>query len=118
MVVDEQIILQIFGGILKKPSILTEVDVYRLDTTDFYTHFQKILFAALSNMVSNGLQRISVADVDTYLQEHGDAYQVFTKNNGIEYLQDAEELSDEENFEYYYKKLKKFNALRDLQKMG
>lgn len=118
MVVDEQIILQIFGGILKKPSILTEVDVYRLDTTDFYTHFQKILFAALANMVSNGLQRISVADVDTYLQEHGDAYQVFTKNNGIEYLQDAEELSDEDNFEYYYKKLKKFNALRDLQKMG
>ena len=49
MVVDEQIILQIFGGILKKPSILTETDVYRLDTTDFYTHFQKILFASLQD---------------------------------------------------------------------
>lgn len=118
MVVDEQIILQIFGGILKKPSILTETDVYRLDTTDFYTHFQKILFASLVNMVSNGLQRITVADVDTYLQQHGEAYQTFTKNNGIEYLQDAEELSDVDNFEYYYKKLKKFNAIRDLQKMG
>lgn len=118
MVVDEQIILQIFGGILKKPSILTETDVYRLDTTDFYTHFQKILFASLANMVSNGLQRITVADVDTYLQQHGEVYQTFTKNNGIEYLQDAEELSDVDNFEYYYKKLKKFNAIRDLQKMG
>lgn len=118
MVVDEQIILQIFGGILKKPSILTETDVYRLDTTDFYTHFQKILFASLANMVGNGLQRITVADVDTYLQQHGEAYQTFTKNNGIEYLQDAEELSDVNNFEYYYKKLKKFNAIRDLQKMG
>lgn len=118
MVVDEQIILQIFGGILKKPSILTETDVYRLDTTDFYTHFQKILFASLANMVGNGLQKITVADVDTYLQQHGDAYQTFTKNNGIEYLQDAEELSDVDNFEYYYKKLKKFNAIRDLQKMG
>lgn len=118
MVVDEQIILQIFGGILKKPSILTEVDVYRLDTTDFYTHFQKILFASLANMVSNGLQRIGVADVDTYLQQHEDAYQIFNKNNGIEYLQDAEELCDVDNFDYYYKKLKKFNALRDLQRMG
>ena len=42
----------------------------------------------------------------------------FEKNNGIEYLQDAEYVSDVSNFPYYYKRLKKFNLLDDLKKQG
>ena len=57
-------------------------------------------------------------DVDNYLKNIPGAYNIFQKDNGIEYLNDCEELSSLANFDYYYNKLKKLNCLRDLKKMG
>ena len=40
------------------------------------------------------------------------------KTRGHEYLEDAEEFAEVENFDYYYGHLKKINALKDLEKIG
>ena len=42
----------------------------------------------------------------------------FNGDNGIEYLQDALEFSDENNFPFYYKRLKMFNLLNSLSQLG
>lgn len=118
MNLDKNTILQIFGSLMKNPLLLSEVDKYSLTPQDFSTNFEKYIFAAISNLYQNGAERISVVDIDNYLVSHEAVYGVFTENNGIEYLNDAEELATLENFNYYYNKLKKYNAIRDLKVMG
>lgn len=118
MNLDKNTILQIFGSLMKNPLLLAEVDKYSLTPQDFSTNFEKYIFAAINNLYQNGAERISVVDIDNYLVSHEAVYGVFTENNGIEYLNDAEDLATLENFNYYYNKLKKYNAIRDLKLMG
>lgn len=116
--VDKNSILQIFGSLMKHPQYLSETDKYNLSLDDFYYKFDKYVFAAIDNLYRGGAQRIQPIDVENYLQSNGAAATIFKNNNGIEYLQDADYLAEEKNFEFYYKRLKKVNLLTRLQKNG
>ena len=116
--VDKNSILQIFGSLMKKPNLLSESDKYQLTLDDFYYKFDKYVFAAIENLYRGGANRIQPIDVENYLQTNGAASIIFKKNNGIEFLQDAEYLSELQNFDFYYKRLKKINLLTKLQDNG
>lgn len=116
--VDRNSIMQIFGSLMKHPQYLSETDRYSLSLDDFYYKFDKYIFAAIDNLYRNGAQRIQPIDVENYLQTNAAASTIFKNNNGIEYLQDADYLAEEKNFEFYYKRLKKVNLLSRLQKNG
>ena len=116
--VDKNSIMQIFGSLMKHPQYLSETDRYNLSLDDFYYKFDKYVFAAIDNLYRNGAQRIQPIDVENYLQTNAAASTIFKSNNGIEYLQDADYLAEEKNFEFYYKRLKKVNLLTRLQKNG
>lgn len=118
MKLDKQTTLQIFGSLMKNPLLLTEVENYNLTPSDFETTFEKYIFGAIYNLTINGVGKITVVDIDNYLSERPAIYETFKNNNGIEYLQDAEDLSDSDNFKYYYNKLKKYNLLKDLKMEG
>jgi len=117
-VVDKNSILQLFGSLMKRPQFLSETDKYQLSLDDFYYKFDKYIFAAIENLYRGGANRIQPIDVENYLQSNGAASVIFKQNNGIEYLQDAEYLSETQNFEFYYKRLKKINLLTKLQNDG
>ena len=116
--VDKNSILQLFGSLMKRPQFLSETDRYQLSLDDFYYKFDKYIFAAIENLYRGGANRIQPIDVENYLQSNGAASIIFKQNNGIEYLQDAEYLSETQNFEFYYKRLKKINLLTKLQNEG
>lgn len=118
MIVDKQCIQQVLGGLLKKPQYLSQIDKYNLSISDFSTRFERYIFTAIQGLYYNGAKNINPIDIENYLSEDEVAKRTFIVQNGIDYLQDIEELCDEENFDYYYKKLKKFNLLRDLEKQG
>lgn len=118
MLTDKNSIIQIFGSLMKNPLLLAETDKYILSLEDFSNSFEKYIFSAIYNLYQMGAQKISVIDIDSYLENHEVSYEIFKKNNGIEYLNDCEDLSQLDNFKYYYTRLKKINVLRDLQKMG
>lgn len=118
MLVDKNLSLQILGSLMKKPDLLIDSDKYFLLPEDFQTSFERNIFSAIFNLYQNGATRINSVDVDNYLKNIPGAYNIFQKNNGIEYLNDCEELSNIANFDYYYNKLKKLNCLRDLKKIG
>ena len=118
MIIDKNSILQIFGSLMKHPQYLGETDRYNLTLDDFYYRFDKYVFAAIDNLYRGGAQRIQPIDVENYLQSNGAASTIFKQNNGIEYLQDADYLSEENNFPFYYNRLKKINLLNQLQKNG
>lgn len=116
--VDKNSILQIFGSLMKHPQYLSETDKYNLTLDDFYYKFDKYVFAAINNLYRGGAQRIQPIDIENYLQTNGAASVIFKQNNGIEYLQDADYLAEEKNFDFYYMRLKKVNLLTTLQKNG
>ena len=116
--VDKNSILQLFGSLMKRPQFLSETDKYQLSLDDFYYKFDKYIFAAIENLYRGGANRVQPIDVENYLQSNGAASVIFKQNNGIEYLQDAEYLSETQNFEFYYKRLKKINLLTKLQNDG
>ena len=116
--VDKNSILQLFGSLMKRPQFLSETDKYQLSLDDFYYKFDKYIFAAIENLYRGGANKIQPIDIENYLQSNGAASVIFKQNNGIEYLQDAEYLSEIQNFEFYYKRLKKINLLTKLQNDG
>lgn len=116
--VDKSSVMQIFGSLMQHPQFLSEVDRYKLDLDDFYYKLDKYIFAAIENLYRNGAKKIQPIDVENYLQSNGTAAVIFKQQNGIEYLQDAEYLSEPQNFEYYYNRLKKFNLLTRLKDKG
>lgn len=116
--VEKSTILQIFGALMKHPQYLSETDKYNLTPDDFYYKLDKYIFVAIDSLYRNGATRIQPIDVENYLRTNESASIVFKQQKGIEYLQDADYLSAEENFPYYYKKLKKFNLLQSFKDKG
>ena len=116
--VEKSTILQIFGALMKHPQYLSETDKYNLTPDDFYYKLDKYVFVAIDSLYRNGATRIQPIDVENYLRTNDSATVVFKQQKGIEYLQDADYLAAEENFPYYYKKLKKFNLLQSFKDKG
>lgn len=103
---------------MRHPQYLSEKDKYNLTINDFSTHFDKCVFSAIYNLYQGGAAIITVTDIDNYLNTHEVSKAVFEKEDGVSYLQDALDFTQVENFPFYYRRLKKFNCLKDLQKMG
>ena len=116
--VDRSTILQIFGSLMKHPQYLSESDKYNLTLQDFFYKLDRFIFAAIENLYRDGAERIQPIDVENYLSTNDSAKLIFKQQKGIEYLQDAEYLSEVQNFPYYYKKLKKFNLLTSFKEQG
>lgn len=118
MIDDKQVILQIFGNLIKNPLILGQVDKYSLTPEDFTRAFDKNLFAVIYSMWENGARALTPFDIENKIKETPSAYEIWEKTNGSDYLTDCMDLAETGNFEYYYTKLKKLNLLRGLKKMG
>ena len=118
MLNDKNCIRQIFGALMKKPQLLSEVDKYSLTLLDFNSKVEKYIFTAIVGLYNNGAEKISCFDVENYLDSNSAAKESFKAYNCIEFLQDAEEFCNEDNFPFYYNQLKKINLLRDLKRQG
>ena len=116
--VDKRTVQQLLGSLMKKPQLLSQVDKYSFVLTDFPSRFEKYIYSAIEGLYRNGATNIQPIDVENFLSTNQSAAVVFKEKNGIEYLQDIIELSEIENFDYYYGKFKKLNLLKDLQKSG
>lgn len=110
--------MQVFGCLMKNPLLFAQIDKYKFGINDFDNKFTKIIFSSLYNMFLDGARTITILDIDNYLNSYRDLKITFEENNGIQYIQDCEEISDLINFDYYYTRVKKFSALRALQKDG
>ena len=116
--IDKSTIYQVLCGLMLKPSYLMDTEHYNLSPDDFTTLFEKYIFAAIYNLQRNGAETISIVDIDNYFEPHAEAKELFEKNHGIEVLQDALDIVQVENFPFYYQRLKKFNIIKDIKKMG
>lgn len=118
MIIDKNSILQIFGSLMKHPYYLSETDKYNLTPLDFHTKLDRNIFVAIHSLYNKGVVKISPIDIENFFETSVSAKNTFQTEGGIEYLQDAEYMSDQNSFPYYYGRLKKFNVLNDLKEKG
>lgn len=111
-------IIQILGVLMKRPTLLSQTDKYSLSIDDFSGNFEKYIFDAIETLYHNGANKIKIIDVENALSANQAALAMFRQNKGQEYLEDAIDFSEEENFDYYYNHLKKINALKQLRLAG
>lgn len=115
---DKMAIMQVLGCILKNPLLLADSSKYELVNDDFPEKFHKIVFAAIYNLYTEGTEIITEVNVDGFLKDYDIQYAIFNENNGVEYLSRIQELAEESNFDYYYKRLKKFSLIREMDGLG
>lgn len=113
--VNKQAIREILGSLLQEPSLIRE---YKIVQNDFPETFHKLIFAAINNLYKNGAEIIDAVAIDEYLSHYETQYQVFTKNEGINFLEKVQEMALQSNFKYYYDQLKKFSLLRGYAENG
>ena len=70
MLTDKNCIRQIFGALMKKPQLLSEVDKYSLTLLDFNRKFDKYIFSAIVGLYNNGAQKISGFDIENFLDSN------------------------------------------------
>lgn len=113
---DPRSILQVIGCVLLNPDLLDE---HPLEREDFEVEaFHEIVFASIFNLYQSGVQKIDDFAIDQFLSSYPNQYKIFNDNKGLEWLNDALSFCEPENFQYYYKRLKKLSYLRYLVRMG
>lgn len=115
---DKKAIFQLFAGLMANPDVLGNTREYKLTTDDFPESFHKIVFGAMYNLQSQGIERITRFEVDNALSEFPNQYRIYNENNGHDYLEKIEELGQPENFDLHYARVKKYSFLRSCVSKG
>lgn len=118
MQIERSIIQQVLGTLMANPVLLNDTDKFNLEISDFPNQIDRFIFSAIYNLYIGGAELIHTIDIDNYLKENPLARELIEKENGIQFLQDCEQIAEPQNFQYYYSKLKKLNLIKDLQKKG
>ena len=117
--VDKLANINVLGRLAKNPSLLEEVDKYKINLSDFVDRLHKICFVSINNLYANGLKEIEVIDVYNYIKQSlPQEEKYFLSKDGQDFLKKAIFVSKEEKFDYYYIRMKKFSLLRAYMKCG
>ncbi len=115
---DTRAILQVLGCLLKDSTLIDDLD-RQLDRSDFSTnHFYELIYVAIYNLHISGVQSIDEFAIEQYLSGYKEQYKIFQANNGLQYLVDAREMANLENYDYNYRKLRKYSLLRYYEDKG
>lgn len=109
--------MQVLACLIKDPMLFSD-NKYKFNIDDFSDQFHRILFGAIENIALNGAQSISYIDIDQFLKNYPTQYKVFSDNQGPDYIINMLELVDENNRDYYYKRMKKISVLNDFSARG
>lgn len=108
---------RLLGCYLQRPE-LTLDSKYPLDKDEWTILFQKILYATIYNLALNGCKSVSIIDIDEFVKPYQSEYNVLEDNNFEDYIATVIELTDVDNFEYYYTEFRKFSCLNTYKEKG
>lgn len=110
----------ILSSLMHQP-LLLEDDKYILSQDDFSQPMQQIIFTTIFNMAKQGFTTINPPEIDLFLKQYPSQYAYYTANKGYEWLLNIHKVNEglnDQEFKYYYDRLKKFSILRDLNSNG
>ena len=108
----------LLGALMNKPSLCTD-NKYPIDKDDFTPIlFHRIVFASVYNLSLNGVKDCDEIVIRDFLSNYQSQLTVFEDNKGMEFVATVKELSNANNYEYYYDILRKYSVVRDAYKDG
>lgn len=110
--------MQVIGCLIKNPMLLSDTKVHIDEQLDFTEKMHKLVYGAIYNLFNSSAEKITPIDIDNYLSTYSVNYEYYKNANGLQYLNDAEDFAQPENFFYYYDRFKKLSLLRFLKKEG
>lgn len=115
---DKAAISFVLGSIMQEPSLIGGSKDYNLNIEDFPEAFHRSIFWAIETLYFDGVNNIGVPEVDSILQKSPEAYARFNKNKGVDVLNGYLDIANVENFDKYYRTVKKFSAIRQAASDG
>lgn len=116
--VDISSVMQIIGSVYNNPEILDYTDKYIITENDFSDEFHKIAFGAIYKMHELGAKVVTLENISDFLKSRPKSEAIFKKQKGEEWLLKVSENANEDSFDYYYSRLKKFSLLRAYDNYG
>lgn len=77
------VVLQIIGTLMERPSLLNDTDKYQIEPTDFPHQLDRYIYSAIYNLYVNGAEKIHTIDIDQYLKSNNSAAHLMEEENGI-----------------------------------
>ena len=108
---------KMIGCLLQKPELCLD-SKYPLDKEEFQVLFHKIMYVAIYNLSIQGCKEITVMDIDQFVKPYTSQYNVLLDNSFEDYISTITELTEVENFEYYYNEFRKFSCLNAYKEEG
>lgn len=91
---------------------------FPIEKDEFQVLFHKYIFVACYNLFTAECKDVNVMEIDQWLSKYPEQYNVFKDNDGMNYIKTIVELTNTENFEYYYNDFKKFSCLTAYKEAG
>jgi len=113
-------IFGVLGCLINNPDLLDDLD-HPLKTDDFNCDmFYQIMYSLIYNLHSDNCKDITPMALEDALSNYPDQHKIFNDYNWQEWFIQAKTFAQNEtnNFDYYYKRVRKFSMLRYLQKKG
>lgn len=116
---DKRASCQVLGCLMKNPTLLKDKK-YALNIEDFPNGIHQCIFTCIYNLSLQNLQKIKIADIETYLNTNDPkSYSnVFENEKNLQWLSDVYEDANDVNYEYYYNKIRKLSLLRNYIEKG
>ncbi len=105
----------VLGCILNNPTLLFS-DKYKIEKGDFTPNIlHKIIFISAYNIAITNVKEVDEISIVEWLKTHEKEFNIFNKNNGIEFVKMIKTLATDKTFDYYYGRVKLHSTLRDYQ---
>ena len=111
-------VCQVLGGLMKNPQWVKSKDL-PITADDFINPLHLTIFGVVHDLAEKGIMTIGLADIEAHLNQVSPvSYERFEKAQGQEWVSKVLEVSEVDNFEYYYHIVKKLTCLRSYLAQG
>ena len=111
-------IVQVIGCLYNNPKLFEKEDKYSFNKEDFYDDFHKVVFGCIYNLWQLGAKEINLPIIEDYLSQRPKEQAIFKTYDGQQFLLKIAGMTNEDTFDYYYKRMKKMTLLRAYEKLG
>ena len=108
----------LLGCLMRQPSLLY-LPQYPLEKSDFSpVEFHKDMFIFIAMLADDDAQEITEVEIEDKAKEHPVQFEVLQDNDYMDFVATSKTLCVPENYELYYKVVRKYSLLRELKKKG
>ena len=105
---------EVIGSLMQNPLLFLEYT--DLSPADFDGPIYKVCLITIQRLYNNGAKSITPIEVDQELNRTNNlALDIYKRENGLDVIKDAYETAKLINFDFFYKRIKKYSLLRRLK---